>query len=86
MNKASLICVVLLACAATTAFGKVIITRADVETNKDYVTSSIVVKNKTEGTFVDVNVDMHRSMDGKVLVSILPISTLLDSTTPSFLS
>jgi P pilus assembly chaperone PapD len=70
MAKVALICTVLVACVATTVFGKVIITRADVETNKDYVTSSIVVKNKTDGTFVDVTVDMHRSIDGKVQVSV----------------
>jgi hypothetical protein len=53
------------------AFSKVIITRADMETNKEYVTSSIMVKNKTDGTFLDISVDMHKNIDGKVLVSAM---------------
>jgi hypothetical protein len=52
------------------SIAKVVITRADAETNKDYLTMSIVVNNKTDGTFVDMSVDMHKDLNGKILVSL----------------
>jgi Protein of unknown function (DUF1091) len=54
---------------ASMANAKVVITRADAVSNKDYTNIDITVINKTEGTYVDVTVDLYKNIDGKVYVS-----------------
>jgi Protein of unknown function (DUF1091) len=70
MKASGIFCLFLVTVFASQALGKVIITRADVEANHDYATASINVKNKTDGTFVDISLDVNKQIDGKIQVSI----------------
>jgi Protein of unknown function (DUF1091) len=54
---------------ASVANAKVVITRADAVSNKDYTNIDIKVINKTEGTYVDVTVDLYKNIEGKMFVS-----------------
>jgi hypothetical protein len=50
------------------AIAKIIITRADVHANEDFLTYTIDVKNTTTGTYLDINIDITKPVDGIVLV------------------